>query len=129
MLEIILGMMSALALRRGLRGSRIFRAIFAMPLMVAPVVGALAWRFVFVDGYGMINSLMNAFGGEGPLWFADVWLAGRTPSSSPVSGWRCHSIFWCCLRGSADLPPDPLEAARVDGASATPFSPTSLCPF
>lgn len=118
MLEIILGMMIALALHRGLRGSKIFRAIFAMPLMVAPVVGALAWRFVFVDGYGMIDSLMNAFGGEGPLWFADVWLARS--SIVIASLWMALPFdILVLLAGLASLPTDPLEAARVDGASAT----------
>ncbi len=58
-----------------------------MPLMVAPVVGALAWRFVFADGYGMLDSLMNSFGGEvrsgspmfgspaGPILIAGLWMA------------------------------------------------------
>src|SRR5262245_51715887 len=39
-LEIVIGMAVALALHRGLKGTRVFRAIVAMPLMVAPVVGA-----------------------------------------------------------------------------------------
>lgn len=118
MLEIVLGMAIALALHRGLRGSRVFRAIFAMPLMVAPVVGALAWRFVFVDGYGMIDSLMNTFGGEGPLWFADVWLAR---SSIVIANlWMALPFdILVLLAGLASLPTDPLEAAKVDGASAT----------
>ncbi|MEO6015440.1 MAG: sugar ABC transporter permease [Devosia sp.] len=115
-LELILGMAIALALHRGLRGSRIFRAIFAMPLMVAPVVGALAWRFVFVDGYGMIDSLMNALGGEGPLWFADVWLARL--SVVIASLWMALPFdILVLLAGLASLPTDPLEAAQVDGAS------------
>lgn len=117
-LEIILGMAIALALHRGLRGSKVFRAIFAMPLMVAPVVGALAWRFVFVDGYGMIDSLMNTFGGEGPLWFADVWLARGSIVIANL--WMALPFdILVLLAGLASLPTDPLEAARVDGASAT----------
>ena len=115
-LEIIIGMAVALALHRGLGGSKIFRAIVAMPLMVAPVVGALAWRFVFVDGYGMIDSLMNAFGGEGPLWFADVWLARA--SIVIVNLWMALPFdVLVLLAGLANLPTDPVEAAQVDGAS------------
>lgn len=115
-LEIIIGMAVALALHRGLRGSRVFRAIVAMPLMVAPVVGALAWRFVFVDGYGMIDSLMNSFGGEGPLWFADVWLA--RVSIVIANLWMALPFdILVLLAGLASLPTDPVEAAQVDGAS------------
>jgi len=117
-LEIIIGMAVALALHRGLRGSKIFRAIVAMPLMVAPVVGALAWRFVFVDGYGMIDSLMNAFGGEGPLWFADVWLARASIVIANL--WMALPFdILVLLAGLASLPTDPVEAAQVDGASPT----------
>lgn len=115
-LELIIAMAVALALHRGLRGSRIFRAIVAMPLMVAPVVGALAWRFVFVDGYGMIDSLMNSFGAEGPLWFADVWLARA--SIVIASLWMALPFdILVLLAGLASLPTEPVEAAQVDGAS------------
>jgi multiple sugar transport system permease protein len=116
-LEVIVGMAAALALHRGLRGSRIFRAIVAMPLMVAPVVGALAWRFVFVDGYGMIDSLMNTFGGDGPLWFADVWLARATIVIANL--WMALPFdILVLLAGLASLPTEPIEAAQVDGASS-----------
>ena len=64
--EAIIGLAVALALHRGLNGSKIFSAIVALPLMVAPVVGALAWRFVFGDGYGMIDSIIGLFGAERP---------------------------------------------------------------
>lgn len=116
-LEVSIGMAVALALHRGLRGSRIFRAIVAMPLMVAPVVGALAWRFVFVDGYGMIDSLMNTFGGDGQLWFADVWLARATIVIANL--WMALPFdILVLLAGLASLPTEPIEAAQVDGASA-----------
>src|SRR5262249_2772468 len=75
LLEAVLGLTIALALHRGLKGSKVMSAIVALPLMVAPIVGALAWRFIFVDGYGMIDSIAGAFGADGPLWFADIWLA------------------------------------------------------
>lgn len=115
-IEIVVGMAIALALHRGLRGSRVFRAIMAMPLMVAPVVGALAWRFVFVDGYGMIDSLANAFGGEGPLWFADIWLARASVLIASI--WMALPFdILVLLAGLASLPTEPIEAALVDGAS------------
>ena len=117
LLEVIIGMAVALALHRGLRGTRIFRAIVAMPLMVAPVVGALAWRFAFVDGYGMIDSLMNSLGGEGPLWFADVWLARASIVIANL--WMALPFdILVLLAGLASLPTEPVEAAQVDGASS-----------
>jgi multiple sugar transport system permease protein len=115
-LEAILGLAVALALHRGLRGTKIFSAIVALPLMVAPVVGALAWRFIFVDGYGMIDSIMGYFGGDGPLWFADVWLARAAIVIANL--WMALPFdILVLLAGLASLPTDPIEAAQVDGAS------------
>ena len=106
MLEAIIGLAVALALHRGLRGSKVFSAIVALPLMVAPVVGALAWRFIFVDGYGMIDSIAGAFGGSGPLWFADVWLARATIVIANL--WMALPFdILVLLAGLASLPTDP----------------------
>ena len=115
-LEAIISLAVALALHRGLKGSKIFRAIVALPLMVAPVVGALAWRFIFVDGYGMIDSIAAAFGVSGPLWFADIWLARATIVIANL--WMALPFdILVLLAGLASLPTDPIEAAQVDGAS------------
>jgi multiple sugar transport system permease protein len=115
-LEAILGLTVALALHRALAGTRIFRAIVALPLMVAPVVGALAWRFMFADGYGMIDTIAQQFGGEGPLWFASVWLARATIVIANL--WLALPFdILVLLAGLTALPSEPIEAARVDGAS------------
>jgi multiple sugar transport system permease protein len=116
-LEATLGLAAALALHRGLAGTRVFRAVVALPLMVAPVIGALAWRFMFADGYGMIDTLMQELGHEGPLWFADVWLARATIVIANL--WLALPFtVLMLLAGLTALPAEQLEAARVDGASA-----------
>ena len=97
---------------------QVFRAIVALPLMVAPVVGALAWRFIFVDGYGMIDSIAASFGASGPLWFSDIWLARATIVIANL--WMALPFdILVLLAGLASLPTDPIEAAQVDGASPT----------
>ena len=115
----------ALALHRGFAAA-IFSAIVALPLMVAPVVGALAWRFMFVDGYGMIDSIAGAFGANGPLWFADIWLARASIVIANL--WLALPFdILVLLAGLASLPTDPLEAARVDGASPWQMLVSSCC--
>jgi multiple sugar transport system permease protein len=115
-LEAMLGLTVALALHRGLVGTKIFRAIVSLPLMVAPVVGALAWRFMFGDGYGLIDTIARYFGGHGPQWFANVWLARAAVLIANL--WLALPFdILVLLAGLAALPTEPLEAARVDGAS------------
>lgn len=115
--EAVFGLAVALALYRALAGMRIFRAIVALPLMVAPVVGALAWRFMFADGYGMIDTVAGFFGYSGPLWFANVWLARAAVVIANL--WLALPFtILVLLAGLTALPTEPLEAARVDGASS-----------
>ncbi len=128
LLEATLGLAIALALHRGLRGNKIFRAVVALPLMVAPVVGALAWRFIFADGYGMLDSVLESFGSSGPLWFADVWLARATIVVANL--WMALPFdVLVLLAGLASLPSEPLEAAQVDGASGWQILGTIILPL
>jgi multiple sugar transport system permease protein len=114
-LEALIALPVALALDRGLRGTRLFRAIIALPLMVAPVVGALAWRWMFADAYGVIDSLLAAVGADGPLWFSDIWLARATIVIANL--WLALPFdILMLVAGLASLPREPLEAAEVDGA-------------
>ena len=96
----------------GLRGSKVFSAIVALPLMVAPVVGALAWRFIFVDGYGMIDfDRRRCSAPSGPLWFADIWLARASIVIANL--WMALPFdILVLLAGLASLPTDPIEAAQ-----------------
>ena len=115
-LEAVLGLVVALALHRALAGTKIFRAIVALPLMVAPVVAALAWRFIFADGYGLIDTMVQHVGGEGPLWFANVWLARATIVIANL--WLALPFdILVLLAGLTALPAEPIEAAQVDGAT------------
>src|SRR5262245_44867887 len=116
MVEAAIALPVALALHRGLGGTRVFQAVVALPLMVAPVVGALAWRWMFVAGYGMIDSIASWFGGHGPLWFADIWLARAAIVITNL--WLALPFdILMLVAGLASLPTEPIEAALVDGAS------------
>ena len=84
--------------------------------MVAPVVGALAWRWMFADAYGVIDSIFARVGGDGPLWFSNIWLARATIVITNL--WLALPFdILMLVAGLASLPREPLEAARVDGAS------------
>lgn len=126
--EAVIGLAVALALHRGLKGSKVFSAIVALPLMVAPVVGALAWRFILGDGYGMIDSIAGLFGLSGPLWFADIWLARTSIVIADL--WMALPFdILVLLAGLASLPTDPIEAAQVDGASPAQILVTIILPL
>lgn len=115
LLEFIIGFAVSLLLYTEVKGSRIFRLIFAIPLMVAPVVSGLQWRWLFADQYGIINHILNLIGVDAPMWFtqgntawvtiivANLWLA------APF-------VILVLLAGLGGLPEELNEAAAIDGA-------------
>jgi multiple sugar transport system permease protein len=114
-LELVIAFPIALLLHRGLPGTGLFRLIFSLPLMVAPVVAGLLWQFMFADQYGAVNNILASLGIEGPLWLASVWgsraavLIGNLWLATPF-------VILVLLAGMATLPDELFEAARIDGA-------------
>lgn len=114
-LELAIGLPIALALQRSTRGRRFLRVIVALPLMVAPVVASLAFKFLFSSDYGLINQGLTAIGLPAPTWFADVWLARTTILVSNL--WLALPfVVLVLLAGLTNIPDELVEAARTDGA-------------
>ncbi len=115
-LELLLAMPIALLLQRPTTGRKALRLVVAVPLMRAPVVAALAWRFLFSNEYGLVNTGLAALGIDGPSWFADPWFARATILIA--NGWLALPfVVLVLLAGLANVPGDLLEAARMDGAN------------
>lgn len=96
-LEFIIGFVVALLLYREVAGSRVFRLIFAVPLMVAPVVSGLQWRWLFADQYGIINALLNKLGFEAPLWiYSGFHILGNYYCGKSLAG---YAICYPCTAG------------------------------
>ena len=56
--EFILGLMVALLFTALGQRSTVFRTVFMYPLMIAPVVAGLLWRFLLIDNFGIVNELL-----------------------------------------------------------------------
>ena len=119
-IECILGLSFALLLNSNIlvpaaRG--LFRGIFLIPMMLAPVIAAFMWRMMFDAEFGPVNHLVTLFGLDPISWFtgansaraavilSDVWLT--TPFGMLV-----------LLAGLQSIPEEYYEAARIDGGSA-----------
>jgi multiple sugar transport system permease protein len=114
-LELALGMAIALLLNQNMRGMGKFRLIFSLPLLMAPSVAGLQFRFLFEDQYGAINAILKSIGIDGPLWLVDVAAARSAILLSNL--WLATPfVVLVLLAGMANLPDEPFEAARLDGA-------------
>lgn len=115
--ELCLGLLIAMALSKMLRGVRIIRTILILPMMLAPVVMGLMWKFMFNDQLGIINQLIRLTGLDlHILWLASPQLAFI--SLLIVEVWATTPIMVILLSaGLTTIPAELYEAAEIDGAS------------
>ncbi len=115
--QVPIGLGLALVLHRQLRGSRFFRSALLIPMLLTPVAVGLMWRFMFDTDLGVINWLLGSVGLGTPNWLGSRWPA--VWAVTMVDSWQSTPfVMLMCLAGLAGLPAGPLEAAKIDGASA-----------
>ncbi|MEP1611256.1 MAG: sugar ABC transporter permease [Roseobacter sp.] len=112
--EMVIGVGLAQLLDRNIRGMSILRTLFILPMMIAPVVVGLMWRYMYHPTVGIFNRFLDDVGllkvdwlGQhalGSILIADIWQ--WTPF-----------IFILSLAALQSLPRSALEAARIDGAT------------
>ena len=118
-LELVLGVGMAVLLRSiPERWARILGAVYAMPLLVSPIIVGLIWRYLYDPTFGVVYYVLSwfgldsVFGGlEKPGWalfsiaIADVW------ETTPF-------VLIVASAGLANIQKELYEAARIDGANA-----------
>jgi multiple sugar transport system permease protein len=115
--ELALALPIAVILQRETRGRRRLRLVIAVPLMIAPVVASLAFKFLFSDGYGLVNRGLDLIGVGGVSWFANVWLARGTVLVTNL--WLALPfVVLVLLAGLSSISDDLKQAARMDGATS-----------
>lgn len=116
-IEFALGLGLALMLNRRLPESNLLTALFILPLGVAPVVSALVFRVLLDPAYGWIDYYLQTWG----LISAPIdWLGNPVTAWVAVVGldvWQWTPfVTLILLAGLSGVPPEPKEAAIVDGA-------------
>jgi len=109
------GLALALALNTALKGRSLLRGIYFLPVVTSWIVVALVWRWLLNPSNGIVNSVLGAFGIEGPGWWSDPTWA--MPSIIIASAWKdLGFVMVILLAGLQAINPDLIEAAKIDGA-------------
>ncbi|MGL4649053.1 MAG: carbohydrate ABC transporter permease [Caldilineaceae bacterium] len=117
-LEFLFGLILALALANITAGRGVVRMLLMLPMMLAPIVMGLMWKFMYNDQFGIINWAIKALGisDRPPLWLADPDLA--LFSIIIVDVWATTPmIIILLLAGILSIPTELYEAADIDGAT------------
>jgi multiple sugar transport system permease protein len=118
LLQFLIGLAVALALRGAFRGRPVVRMLLLVPWATPAVVGALAWKWVYHGQYGLLNALLGTagLGGLERAWLGDPSTALGAVIAANV--WRGFPFIAVMLGAAlANLPAELHEAASIDGAS------------
>jgi trehalose/maltose transport system permease protein len=110
--ELVLGMLLALAMHRTLVGRGVVRTIVLIPYGIVTVVAAFSWQFAWTPGTGYLAALFPS--GSAPL----THQASAIAIVILAEVWKTTPFMALLLMaGLALVPDDLLKAASMDGAS------------
>lgn len=109
------GLGLALLLNRSMRGIGLFRTIFYVPSVVPIVASVVVWKIMFDRDAGIINALIERFGGP-----TITWLVDPTAFYALIIMvlWGLGGGMVISLAGLQGIPNELREAAMVDGANS-----------
>lgn len=113
----ILALSVAMVLAQKLRGVNYWRTIFFLPSIISGVAIAVLWSYVFNPNFGLLNTILDWFGIQGPGWItSENW---ALPAIIIMSWWATLGgqmvIYLAGLKG---IPKVLYEVAEIDGAGA-----------
>ncbi|HEX9689089.1 MAG TPA: sugar ABC transporter permease [Thermoanaerobaculia bacterium] len=114
---VSVGLFLALILNTtGLKLRPIYRVLLILPWAVPNYITALIWKGMFHRQFGVINQMIQIFGGRPISWFDTPFTSFLTVLST--NGWLSFPFMMVISLGALQsIPGEIYEAARVEGAS------------
>lgn len=111
--QTALGLLAATMLARRLPGTGLFRTVYVLPWICAPLAIAVLWRWILAPTDGGVSAVL----GHSIEWLSDPSFA--LPLVSAVVVWtNVGYVSLSFLAGLLAIPEDIHAAARTDGANA-----------
>ncbi len=115
-LQLLLGFVIAWLVNAEWRGRGVVRALFIIPMVVAPVVAGGIWKMMLDPLWGLTTYLLGLVGLPALDWFGDPVLA--MGAIVLIDTWRWTPfVVLIATAGLLSLPRDVFEAAEIDGAN------------
>ncbi len=112
---VIIGSLAlALIVSRAARGVKFFRTIYFIPSIISGVILSVLWLWLLNPQYGLINSALQFFGLQGPLWLIDP--SWSKPAIILMNIWSLGGgrmlVFLAAIQ---NVPTHYYEAVEMDG--------------
>ena len=116
-LVVAISLLFAVLVNQKMKGAKAFRILYYLPSVTSGVAAAFVFQFIFnAADYGLMNQVISWFGGKPLDWLGTEGVA--MACIAIVNVWGAIGgnmiIYLAALQG---VPPDILEAAKVDGAN------------
>ena len=113
---IVLSLLLAVAVNKGLKGSSFFKTVFFFPYITSNVAVGIIWSLLFNPNNGPINNFLRGIGiAAPPDWLLSTKWA--LPAIIVVSIWKSAGYYMIIfLAGLQAISKELYEAADVDGA-------------
>lgn len=109
---IFLSLLTAVLLNAKIAGKTAYRAIYFLPMVVAPAAIAMVWKWIFNAEYGIINQII----GQNVNWLTNTKLV--LPACAVVAIWSAVGYdAVLLLSGIQNISKSYYEAASLDGAT------------
>src|SRR4029078_1447183 len=118
--ELVIGFAFAMVMHRIIFARGRIRSSILIPYGIITVVSAFAWQFTFSINNGWVNSWFDWLPGISSTtnWYGDHWHAMFAIMVSEI--WNTTPFMaLLLLAGLSQISEDMLEAAKVDGATAS----------
>lgn len=114
-LPVTLGLVFALTLN-AVRWSAVFKTVIYLPATVSAAAVGILFTFVFAYDNGALNAIVNALGFKSVRWLFEAPI--NTYSMIGAYTWQSTGLnMMLFLVGLQGLPPEPIEAAKLDGCT------------
>jgi len=117
-LPTLTGLGLALLLDNKVRGAKVFKTVFYLPICLSAIVVGQIWIWIYQPDWGLLNTLVRGVTGGS---FSYAWLA--RPDSALLAvivawSWQQTGLSMVIyLAGLTSIPSDLLEVCEIEGAS------------
>lgn len=104
-----------LVVSKNAKGGSVARVIFFIPWLLSPIVVGVLWRWMFGENFGLVNYVIEKFGGSAVPWQSNADLSLIVVVMAASWAWTGFSML-LFIAAIKNVPVSYYEAASLDGA-------------
>ena len=112
---MVLSFSVALMLNRGVRGEKLFRVLYFLPVVSSPTAVGLLWTWIYSEDNGVLNAILGTVGIEPVKWLGAQMVLWSVVIANTWGAIGEGMIIF--LAGLQAIPKEHYEVARIDGAT------------